>query len=73
MRDTTEKLGRWRAACAFLAGVAVNVAATVRMVAYSGVVRRREAGRLEMRARLVDGVSTRGGLFYRKVNEGWER
>ena len=64
---------RLRATCAFLAGVALNVTATVCMVAYSEACRRREDDRLEMRVRLVDGVSTRGGLFYRKMNEGWER
>ena len=35
MRDTGGKLGAPRAVCAFLAGVLLNVAATLCMVAYS--------------------------------------
>lgn len=35
MRDTGGKLGAPRAVCAFLAGVAANIVATVCMVAYS--------------------------------------
>ena len=53
MRDTRAKLGRWRAVCAFLAGAAANIVATVCMVAYSEACRRRESERAEMRRRLV--------------------
>lgn len=35
MRDTGGKLGAPRAVCAFLAGAAANIVATVCMVAYS--------------------------------------
>ena len=38
-------LGALRATCAFLAGVAANVVATVCMVAYSEAWRRRESAR----------------------------
>ena len=53
MRDTTENLGRWRATCAFLAGVALNVTATVCMVTYSEACKRRESERESIRRRLV--------------------
>ena len=52
MRDTRVNLGRVRAVCAFLAGVAVNVVATVCMVAYSEACRRRQDERESIR-RLV--------------------
>ena len=42
MRDTGRTLGALRAVCAFLAGVALNVTATVCMVAYSEACRRRQ-------------------------------
>ena len=53
MRDTGRTLGAPRATCAFLAGAAANIVATVCMVAYSGACRRRESERAEMRRRLV--------------------
>ena len=53
MRGTRTNLGRWRAVCAFLAGAAANVVATVCMVAYSEVCRRREVERESIRRRLV--------------------
>lgn len=46
-------LGALRASWAFLAGVAANIVATVCMVAYSGVCRRREVERESIRRRLV--------------------
>ena len=46
-------LGALRATCAFLAGAAANIVATVCMVAYSEACRRRESERDEMRRRLV--------------------
>ena len=53
MRDTRVNLGRVRAVCAFLAGVLLNVAATVCMVAYSEACRRRQDERESIRRRLV--------------------
>ena len=53
MRDTRTNLGRWRAVCAFLAGAAANIVATVCMVAYSEACRRREVERESIRRRLV--------------------
>ena len=53
MRDTRANLGRVRASCAFLAGAAANIVATVRMVAYSEACRRREVERESIRRRLV--------------------
>ena len=53
MRDTRANLGRVWAVCAFLAGVAVNVVATVCMVAYSESCRRRQDERESIRRRLV--------------------
>ena len=53
MRDTRVNLGRVRAACAFLAGAAANIVATVCMVAYSEACRWREVERAEMWRRLV--------------------
>ena len=44
---------RLRATCAFLAGVLLNVTATVCMVAYSEACRRREDERESIRRRLV--------------------
>ena len=52
MRDTGGKLGAPRAVCAFLAGVLLNVTATVCMVAYSEACRRR-VERESIRRRLV--------------------
>ena len=46
-------LGALRATCAFLAGVLLNVTATVCMVAYSEACRRRELERESIRRRLV--------------------
>ena len=46
-------LGALRATCAFLAGVLLNVAATVCMVAYSEACRRRQDERESIRRRLV--------------------
>ena len=53
MRDTRGKLGALRASCAFLAGVAANIVATVCMVAYSEACRWRESERESIRRRLV--------------------
>ena len=47
------RLGALRATCAFLAGVAVNIVATVCMVAYSEACRRRRDERESIRRRLV--------------------
>ena len=46
-------LGALVATCAFLACVAVNIVATVCMVAYSEACRRRESERESIRRRLV--------------------
>ena len=46
-------MSKVKAACAFLAGVLLNVAATVCMVAYSEACRWREVERAEIRRRLV--------------------
>ena len=53
MRDTGRTLGALRAVCAFLAGVAANIVATVCMVAYSEACRWREVERESIRRRLV--------------------
>ena len=53
MRDTGGKLGALRATCAFLAGVAANIVATVCMVAYSEACRWREVERESIGRRLV--------------------
>ena len=53
MRDTRVNLGRVRAVCAFLAGAAANIVATVCMVAYSEACRWRESERESIRRRLV--------------------
>ena len=53
MRDTRANLGRVRAVCAFLAGAAANIVATVCMVAYSEACRRRQDERESIRRRLV--------------------
>ena len=52
MRDTGGKLGALWASCAFLAGAAANIVATVCMVAYSEACRRR-VERESIRRRLV--------------------
>ena len=52
MRDTRRTLGALRAVCAFLAGAAANIVATVCMVAYSEACRRR-VERESIRRRLV--------------------
>ena len=46
-------LGALRATCAFLAGAAANIVATVCMVTYSEACRRRQDERNEIRRRLV--------------------
>lgn len=53
MRDTGGKLGAPRAVCAFPAGAAANIVATVCMVAYSEACRRRESERESIRRRLA--------------------
>ena len=55
MRDTGRTLGAPLAVCAFLAGAAANIVATVCMVAYSEACRRREVERESIRRRLVVG------------------
>ena len=46
-------MSKVKAACAFLAGVLLNIVATVCMVAYSEACRRREVERESIRRRLV--------------------
>ena len=76
MRDTGGKLGALRATCAFLAGAAANIVATVCMVAYSEACRRRESERDEMRRRLAvpkraHGGPARGTTTPVRLSKGW--
>ena len=69
-------LGALRATCAFLAGVLLNVTATVCMVAYSEACRRREVERESIRRRLVVGKRAHGGPVGGaatpiRLSEGW--
>ena len=76
MRDTRANLGRVRASCAFLAGAAANIVATVCMVAYSEACRRRESERESIRRRLVvpkraHGGPVRGTTTPVRLSKGW--
>lgn len=67
---------RRRATCAFLAGAAANIVATVCMVTYSEACRRRQDERDEMRRRLVVGKRAHGGPVDGaatpiRLSEGW--
>ena len=69
-------MSRLRATCAFLAGAAANIVATVCMVAYSEACRRRESERESIRRMLVvpkraHGGPARGTTTPVRLSEGW--